>query len=58
LKIEYGNLVEGDMIGQRAIFDLHKLAQNQLITPRINEIEEAKLSVVNNSSNTCSCLIL
>ena len=45
-KIEYGSLVEGDMIGQRAIFDLEKLNINELITPRINEIEEARLSVV------------
>lgn len=45
-KIEYGSLVEGDMIGQRAIFDLEKLNINEHVTPRINEIEEARLSVV------------
>lgn len=34
------------MIGQRAIFDMKKVKENDYTTPRLQNIEESKISVV------------
>ena len=38
--------MEGDFIGQRALYNIEKLKSNEVTTPHTNEIEDAKVSVV------------